>query len=67
MANFFTPVSKKEPEKMTWRIVDDSLLIGRFSPSAAVQLSKPLTKRKIAAFDFVRCSTEVSTLCVVLT
>ncbi|KAF3034070.1 hypothetical protein E8E12_004444 [Didymella heteroderae] len=26
VANFFTPSSKKEPEKMTWRIVKDSLL-----------------------------------------
>ncbi|KAF2127312.1 PNK3P-domain-containing protein [Dothidotthia symphoricarpi CBS 119687] len=47
VANFFTPVSKKEPEKMTWRIVKDSLLVGRYGASSATT-----GKRRIAAFDF---------------
>jgi hypothetical protein len=37
---------------MTWRIVHDSLLIGRYK--AAASLPKTINaKRKIAAFDFV--------------
>ncbi|KAF2018169.1 PNK3P-domain-containing protein [Aaosphaeria arxii CBS 175.79] len=50
VANFFTPASKKEPEKMTWRIVNESLLIGRYN--AAAQLIPKAGRRKIAAFDF---------------
>jgi hypothetical protein len=51
VANFFTPLSKKEPEKMSWRIVKDSLLVGRYATSAARPAAKG--KTKIAAFDFV--------------
>lgn len=36
---------------MIWRIVNDSLLIGRCN-TAAAQAAKSLSKRKIAAFDF---------------
>jgi len=58
VANFFTPLSKKEPEHMSWRIVSDSLLIGRHSVTAATQAAKAVTtRRKIAAFDFVRWRT----------
>ena len=53
VASFFTPMSRKEPEKMTWRIVKDSLLVGRYNTSATVQ-SASKVKRRIAAFDFVR-------------
>ncbi|KAI4919552.1 hypothetical protein J4E90_001689 [Alternaria incomplexa] len=49
VANFFTPASKKEPEKMTWRIVKDSLLVGRFGVAAQ---SATKGRRRIAAFDF---------------
>ncbi|KAI1587566.1 HisB Histidinol phosphatase [Pyrenophora tritici-repentis] len=49
VANFFTPVSKKEPEKMVWRVVKDSLLVGRFGTAAAQSATK---RRRIAAFDF---------------
>lgn len=55
VASFFTPASKKEPEKMIWRVVKDSLLVGRYNISATVQLASH-EKRKIAAFDFVRVS-----------
>ena len=54
VANFFTPVSKKEPEKMIWRVVNDSLLVGRYGAPAAAQLAKAEKRRRIAAFDFVR-------------
>ncbi|CAN9292135.1 unnamed protein product [Alternaria alternata] len=49
VANFFTPASKKEPEKMVWRIVKDSLLVGRFNLGAQ---SATQGKRRVAAFDF---------------
>jgi bifunctional polynucleotide phosphatase/kinase len=52
VANFFKPASQKEPEKITWRIVGGTLLIGKYRPSEGT--SKPLQgKRKIAALDFV--------------
>ncbi|KAH6639531.1 polynucleotide kinase 3 phosphatase-domain-containing protein [Boeremia exigua] len=51
VASFFTPASKKEPEKMTWRIVKNSLLIGRQNTVTAVQASRS-PRRRIAAFDF---------------
>jgi hypothetical protein len=54
IANFFTPVSQKEPEKMSWRVVHDTLLIGRYGAPAATQATRPIKRRKIAAFDFVR-------------
>lgn len=38
---------------MSWRIVKDSLLVGRYNVSATIQ-SAIKVKRKIAAFDFVR-------------
>lgn len=52
VANFFTPLSKKEPEKMVWRIVKDSLLVGRYGASTAM-LGTTKGKRKVAVFDFV--------------
>ncbi|MCJ1258884.1 hypothetical protein MMC24_006718 [Lignoscripta atroalba] len=54
IASFFTPVSKKEPEKIAWRIVNNSLLAGKYDPGAGPsQSSEPASKRtKIAAFDF---------------
>ncbi|KAF2266661.1 PNK3P-domain-containing protein [Lojkania enalia] len=52
VADFFTPLSKKEPEQMSWRVVDDSLLIGRYVASARKLVKPTKGKRKIAAFDF---------------
>ena len=50
VASFFTPASKKEPDRLSWRVVDESLLIGTYRPCS----EKPCTKRsKIAAFDLV--------------
>ncbi|KAF1849978.1 PNK3P-domain-containing protein [Cucurbitaria berberidis CBS 394.84] len=51
VANFFTPTSRKEPEKMTWRVVKDSLLVGRYSASTTTQ-GVTEGKRRVAAFDF---------------
>jgi len=55
VASFFTPASQKKPEKITWRILNNSLIIGRYSTDPAEKrLTEPGTRRKIAAFDFVR-------------
>jgi bifunctional polynucleotide phosphatase/kinase len=56
VASFFTPVSKKAPERMTWRIVNQSLLVGKYTPTAApsIEASLAVNRRKVAAFDFVR-------------
>jgi hypothetical protein len=52
VVNFFKPASQKEPEKVTWRVVDETLLIGKYRPSE--ETPKNLEgKRRIAAFDFV--------------
>ncbi|KAF2100576.1 PNK3P-domain-containing protein [Rhizodiscina lignyota] len=53
VANFFTPASKKEkvPEKVTWRIANDSLVVGTFKPPE-VSETREDKRRKIAGFDF---------------
>lgn len=39
---------------MVWRVVNDSLLIGRHNITTATQLAKSVNgRRKIAAFDLV--------------
>ncbi|KAJ9656194.1 DNA kinase/phosphatase Pnk1 [Neophaeococcomyces mojaviensis] len=50
VATFFKPASQREPERLTWRIVDHSLIVGRSSdPSQpSRQLQRPV---KVAAFD----------------
>lgn len=56
MASFFTPASQKQPDQLRWRIVDSSLLVGRYTPHPTCQPNDALVKRrKIAAFDLV-CS-----------
>lgn len=51
VSNFFTPASQKAPDKVTFQIIHDTLLIARhaFSPADIANLPRPL---KIAAFDF---------------
>jgi len=50
VASFFKPASQKEPEKITWRIVDNSLVAGRYLGSNTTE--KPLKMPvKVAAFD----------------
>lgn len=54
VANFFTPISKKEPEEITWRVVKQSLLVGTSEPTNIKNDVPAIKRRKIAAFDFVR-------------
>ncbi|PTU19257.1 hypothetical protein P175DRAFT_0461841 [Aspergillus ochraceoroseus IBT 24754] len=56
-ASFFTPASQKKPEPFTWRIVKNSLVVGKYSIGAEQKQSS--TTPKVAAFDFD--STLVST------
>lgn len=55
MANFFTPASKKEKiEKLSWRVVDSTLVASVYTPSSDKKApSETNGKQKIAAFDFV--------------
>ncbi|KZF25768.1 putative DNA 3'-phosphatase Tpp1 [Xylona heveae TC161] len=52
LAQFFTPASKKEPEKASWTKLRDSLLIGRYAPETEDKTNNP-NKRpsRIAGFD----------------
>ena len=47
--NFFKPASQKEPEKVTFNVFHDTLLIGRYQDAHKKAHSRPV---KIAAFDF---------------
>nr|KAK5438344.1 DNA kinase/phosphatase Pnk1 [Exophiala xenobiotica] len=50
VASFFKPTSQKEPEKLVWRTVNNSLIVGRYDPSIVPPQSRTLPV-KIAAFD----------------
>ena len=50
MACFFKPSSQKEPETLSWRILDKSLIIGKYIIGRA-DASPSVLPRKIAAFD----------------
>lgn len=55
VASFFTPASQKKPEKVTWRIVNNSLVVGKYSKDHTQnQQLQGDGKRKVAAFDLVR-------------
>jgi len=49
VAQFFTPLSKKEPEKVAWRVVDETLLVGEHQGFTADS-----GRHKIAGFDLVQ-------------
>lgn len=49
VANFFKPASQKEPEKVAFHVVHDTLLVGRYDTPNLAAREKPV---KIAAFDF---------------
>ncbi|GIJ89811.1 hypothetical protein Asppvi_008757 [Aspergillus pseudoviridinutans] len=51
VASFFTPASQKKPEKITWRVVNNSLVIGKYTTSPGEQPARR-EKAKVAAFDF---------------
>jgi bifunctional polynucleotide phosphatase/kinase len=50
VATFFKPASHKAPDKLIWRIVNNSLIIGRYDPSEAPKPPRTLPI-KVAAFD----------------
>ena len=55
VASFFVPASKKAPERVTWRVIDDSLLTARFESGKINEtIKRPTAGRRIAAFDLVR-------------
>ncbi|KAL2828693.1 polynucleotide kinase 3'-phosphatase [Aspergillus cavernicola] len=57
--SFFTPASKKIPEPITWRIVNNSLVVGKYSADPNRDQKRATGRLKVAAFDFD--STLVST------
>ncbi|KAL4975739.1 polynucleotide kinase 3 phosphatase-domain-containing protein [Aspergillus desertorum] len=52
--SFFTPVSQRKPEStsISWRIVNNTLLVGKFALSPNQPTRQSSDKPKIAAFDF---------------
>ncbi|KAL2430562.1 Bifunctional polynucleotide phosphatase/kinase [Exophiala dermatitidis] len=50
VASFFKPASQKEPEKLVWRTVEKSLIVGRYDASRVPPQTRTLPV-KIAAFD----------------
>ena len=53
ITSFFTPASQKKPEKLTWRIVDKSLIIGKYVSDIgkrALRKDSPVPCR-LAVFD----------------
>ncbi|OGM41792.1 polynucleotide kinase- 3'-phosphatase [Aspergillus bombycis] len=57
VSSFFTPTSQKKPEQITWRIVNNSLVIGKYAKKS--DHTQTAEKSKVAAFDLD--STLVST------
>lgn len=55
VTNFFKPASQKQkdPEKVTWRIINDGLLIGKYQGSQLVARKENEHRQRIAGFDFV--------------
>ncbi|KAL1996975.1 hypothetical protein VTN49DRAFT_7840 [Thermomyces lanuginosus] len=56
IASFFTPASQKKPEKITWRIVNKSLIVGKYDNKSTSEQPERRDeeagkKRRIAAFD----------------
>ena len=49
VANFFKPLSEKEPEKVKFSILHETLLVGRHENAVTLKRTRPV---KIAAFDF---------------
>lgn len=50
--SFFTPASKKSADMLTWRIHEESLIIGRYG-SLPLDANPETRRRKVAAFDLV--------------
>ncbi|KAI4747186.1 PNK3P-domain-containing protein [Aureobasidium sp. EXF-12298] len=49
VANFFKPASQKDPEKVAWKVIDNTLLYCKYDKTDSFAADRP---RKIAAFDF---------------
>ncbi|KAI4808920.1 PNK3P-domain-containing protein [Aureobasidium sp. EXF-8845] len=49
VANFFKPASQKDPEKVAWKVIDNTLLYCKYDKIDSFAADRP---RKIAAFDF---------------
>ncbi|EHA19207.1 hypothetical protein ASPNIDRAFT_122702 [Aspergillus niger ATCC 1015] len=49
VSSFFTPTSQKKPEQITWRIVNNSAVIGKYTSDSSHKNSTE--KPRIAAFD----------------
>lgn len=49
VSNFFKPASEKEPEKVKFQVLHDTLLVGRYENASSRPRPKPV---KVAAFDF---------------
>ncbi|KAH0157865.1 PNK3P-domain-containing protein, partial [Aureobasidium melanogenum] len=49
VANFFKPASQKDPEKVTWKVIENTLLYGKYDKADSFAADRP---RKVAAFDF---------------
>ncbi|KIV88376.1 polynucleotide kinase 3'-phosphatase [Exophiala mesophila] len=50
VATFFKPASQRPPENLIWRIVENSLVVGRYNPNEKTQ-DEPKLPVKVAAFD----------------
>ncbi|KAF8477536.1 polynucleotide kinase 3 phosphatase-domain-containing protein [Kalaharituber pfeilii] len=50
VANFFKPLSAKEPDKVTWRIINKSLILAKYNSTSSAAVNH-FTPRRIASFD----------------
>ncbi|KAK2808825.1 hypothetical protein FQN50_004301 [Emmonsiellopsis sp. PD_5] len=52
-SNFFTPLSRKKPEQIGWRVVHNSCVIGRYGKDKSTLKLGPTigSRRRVAAFD----------------
>jgi bifunctional polynucleotide phosphatase/kinase len=50
VASFFKPASQKPPDQISWRVVKDSLIVGRYNPTVIPPQAKSHPVR-VAAFD----------------
>ncbi|KAB8070236.1 polynucleotide kinase 3 phosphatase-domain-containing protein [Aspergillus leporis] len=57
VSSFFTPTSQKKPEQIAWRIVNNSLVVGKYAKES--DYKQTAEKPRVAAFDLD--STLVST------
>lgn len=53
-SSFFTPTSQKKPERLVWRVVSNSLVVGRYSAEPDGERKHDGAKPRVAAFDLVR-------------